>query len=185
MTKLLLTHELAHLLLSYTTMVSPSMDAKSRISKASGFHWWCIITQYKRAVINEGAGPIQRGGLTTFLHQIVDFPLVLLSIAAIRSLCRGLSSNNMAYIITAFVQFWLPRIYLVGSCFLARERERDREMIFQSQIPMLSLLLYDFDIPFFNKMCFTYFVHTFRSTALRSEKRHHLMINGSIVLLWL
>ena len=66
-----------------------------------------------------------------------------------------------------------------------RERERDREMIFQSQIPMLSLLLYDFDIPFFNKMCFTYFVHTFRSTALRSEKRHHLMINGSIVLLWL
>jgi len=49
MTKLLLTHELAHLLLSYTTMVSPSMDVKSRnsttsrISKAPGFHWWCII----------------------------------------------------------------------------------------------------------------------------------------------
>jgi hypothetical protein len=43
-TKLLLTHELAHLLLSYTTMVSPSMDAKSRtstisrIGKAPGFH---------------------------------------------------------------------------------------------------------------------------------------------------
>jgi hypothetical protein len=38
MTKLLLTHESVHLLLSYTTMVSPSMDAKSRINKAPGFH---------------------------------------------------------------------------------------------------------------------------------------------------
>jgi hypothetical protein len=100
MTKLLLTHELAHLLLSYTTMVSPSMDVKSRnsttsrISKAPGFHWWCIIMQCKWEVINEGAGPIQRGGLTTCPHQIVDSPLVLLSIAAIRSLCRGLSSTT-------------------------------------------------------------------------------------------
>jgi len=31
--------------------------------------------------------------------------------------------NDMAYIITAFVQFWLPRIYRVGSCFLARDRD--------------------------------------------------------------
>lgn len=143
--------------------VKSRKSTKSRISKAPGFHWWCIICNAQGQLINEGSGPTRRSGLTSCLHQIVDTLLVLLRAAAIWSLCIGLSTTTWPTLLqpssnSASWNLW------VGSYFL-----QNFPMIFA--VPMLQLLLYDFNIPYF----LTYFFNF-------SPDHLKLMIDATIVL---
>lgn len=67
----------------------------------------------------EGVG----SGLTTCLHQIVDSPLVLLSVAAIRSLCRGLSWTTWPILLQRLFNSGVPESIRL-TCKLQDNRER-------------------------------------------------------------
>jgi hypothetical protein len=169
-------YESVHLLLSYTTMVSPSMDAKSRkstksgISKAPGFHWWVMMHHMKctRAVNQWRFRTNTKKWAHSCLHQIVDTLLVLLGVAAIWRLCIGLRTTTWPTLLQPFSNSASRNLW-VGSYFL--EKFSYDICSPDASVASVWFFLYDFNISYI----LTYFFNL-------SSELWRLMIDTTIVL---